>query len=416
MNIVTVSARPRLRRVHRRRAARLARASMCRNALPPRGRAAIITDTTVGRALWADRWRHSLRAGGLRSRPGHMRFPAGESHKRAGARWRTCSEWCAEQAADAARDVISSSRWAAAWPATWRALRRRALRRGGVPASCRLPTTLLAAVDASVGGKTAVDLARGEEPGRRCFHQPSLVLTDPCPSCARCRRRCWPTARARSSNTACWPTRRSSSRCAARTGWMHLEEIIVRSVSVKRDRGLRGRVRHRRAAAAESGPHLRPRHRDAVPITPSPMDRPWPWARHDGRRRGEPYRSFAGPCRAANLACGLPVHAGVFPPTSWRAPRWATRSAGAMRLRWCCPSASAIASSITLPVSEAARRIRARPEGTGGTAMNIAVRPGPLRGRVEIPASKSVAHRAMICRCAGRPSYTDRCSTPSTMT
>ena len=27
--------------------------------------------------------------------------------------------------------------------------------------------------------------------------------------------------------------------------------------------------------------------------------------------------------------------------------------------------------------------------------MNIAVRPGPLRGRVEIPASKSVAHRAM---------------------
>lgn len=28
--------------------------------------------------------------------------------------------------------------------------------------------------------------------------------------------------------------------------------------------------------------------------------------------------------------------------------------------------------------------------------MNIAVRPGPLRGRVEIPASKSVAHRAMI--------------------
>ena len=36
--------------------------------------------------------------------------------------------------------------------------------------------------------------------------------------------------------------------------------------------------------------------------------------------------------------------------------------------------------------------------------MNIAVRPGPLRGRVEIPASKSVAHRAMIAAAlADRP-------------
>ena len=36
--------------------------------------------------------------------------------------------------------------------------------------------------------------------------------------------------------------------------------------------------------------------------------------------------------------------------------------------------------------------------------MNIAVRPGPLHGRVEIPASKSVAHRAMIAAAlADRP-------------
>lgn len=41
----------------------------------------------------------------------------------------------------------------------------------------QIPTTLLAAVDASVGGKTAVDLNSGKNQVG-CFHQPSLVLCD----------------------------------------------------------------------------------------------------------------------------------------------------------------------------------------------------------------------------------------------
>ncbi|NLI52973.1 MAG: 3-dehydroquinate synthase [Clostridiales bacterium] len=41
----------------------------------------------------------------------------------------------------------------------------------------QLPTTLLAAVDSSVGGKTAVDLAAGKNLAG-LFHQPSLVLCD----------------------------------------------------------------------------------------------------------------------------------------------------------------------------------------------------------------------------------------------
>ena len=48
----------------------------------------------------------------------------------------------------------------------------------GIP-FIQIPTTLLAAVDSSVGGKTAVDLRAGKNLAG-AFHQPSLVICDPC--------------------------------------------------------------------------------------------------------------------------------------------------------------------------------------------------------------------------------------------
>ena len=42
----------------------------------------------------------------------------------------------------------------------------------------QVPTTLLAMVDSSVGGKTAIDMAGGKNQVG-CFHQPSLVVCDP---------------------------------------------------------------------------------------------------------------------------------------------------------------------------------------------------------------------------------------------
>lgn len=66
--------------------------------------------------------------------------------------------------------------WAAAWWGTWPALPPPTYLRG-IP-FVQIPTTFLAAIDSSVGGKTAVNI----RPGKNlvgAFHQPSLVICDP---------------------------------------------------------------------------------------------------------------------------------------------------------------------------------------------------------------------------------------------
>ena len=148
----------------------LDRAGELASAVFPRGAtAAVVTDATVG-ALYAARVRSSLEAAGFRTVA--TAFPAGERSKTLATYGEVLSFLAAAQ--------VTRNDFAVALG-------------GGVPGDLagfsaatylrgipflQVPTTLLAAVDSSVGGKTAVDLPEGKNLAG-AFHQPRLVLCDP---------------------------------------------------------------------------------------------------------------------------------------------------------------------------------------------------------------------------------------------
>lgn len=138
-----------------------------RSVMPPCC-AAIVTDTTVD-ALYGDIVQKSLENAGFSTL--RYAFPAGEEHKT----WATLGnilEFLAENHLTRSDVIVALG--------------------GGVPGDVagfaaavyargirfvQVATTLLAAVDSSVGGKTAVDLTAGKNLAG-AFHQPELVLTD----------------------------------------------------------------------------------------------------------------------------------------------------------------------------------------------------------------------------------------------
>ena len=142
---------------------------LCRAVLPGAARLAVVTDSTVG-PLYGERLCASLTAAGFDARP--ISIPAGEKSK---------SVRMLESLYDAFMDmqltrtdgVVALGGGVVGDLAGFAA----ATILRGVP-FIQIPTTLLAQVDSSVGGKVAVDLKAGKNLAG-AFWQPRLVLMDP---------------------------------------------------------------------------------------------------------------------------------------------------------------------------------------------------------------------------------------------
>ena len=130
--------------------------------------AAIVTDTNVA-PLYADRVQQSLERAGFRVVK-HV-FPAGENSKNLTV-WGEVLSFLAENGLGRGDFVVALGGGVVGDLAGFAAS---AYQRG--IRFVQLPTSMLAAVDSSVGGKTAVDLPQGKNLAGS-FHQPSLVLCD----------------------------------------------------------------------------------------------------------------------------------------------------------------------------------------------------------------------------------------------
>lgn len=130
--------------------------------------AAIVSDSNVA-PLYLDRVKASLEAAGFRTC--EFVFPAGESSKN-GETYLNLLEFLAEHQITRSDTLVALGGGVVGDLTGFAA----ATFLRGV-AFVQLPTTLLAAVDASVGGKTAIDLKNGKNLAG-AFYQPRLVLCD----------------------------------------------------------------------------------------------------------------------------------------------------------------------------------------------------------------------------------------------
>lgn len=135
--------------------------------LPPRLH--IVADATVA-ALYASFIMESLRAAGFE--PELLTVPSGEASK-SREQLAHIHDWLIERRAERAEAVVALGGGVIGDLAGFAA----ATYLRGVPL-VQLPTSLLAQVDASIGGKVAIDHPRGKNL-IGAFHQPCMVLADP---------------------------------------------------------------------------------------------------------------------------------------------------------------------------------------------------------------------------------------------
>ncbi|MEP2891059.1 3-dehydroquinate synthase [Tateyamaria sp.] len=146
----------------------LAQAGALISPMLPRPRVAIVTETRVA-ALHLDALRAGLAAAGIQSEA--LALPPGETTK-SWTHLEQVSEWLLDQKIER-RDVVIALGGGVIGDLVGFAC---AILRRGVR-FVQVPTSLLAQVDSSVGGKTAINASQGKNL-IGAFHQPSLVLAD----------------------------------------------------------------------------------------------------------------------------------------------------------------------------------------------------------------------------------------------
>jgi len=137
----------------------------------PAHRVAVIADHQVA-ALYGERAMTALRSGDAPAAPLLLTFPAGEKHKTR-ATWGSLTDQLV--AAGLGRDSVVVALGGGVTGDLAGFVAATYLR--GVP-FVQVPTTLLAMIDASIGGKTGVDTTAGKNLVG-AFHHPALVLVDP---------------------------------------------------------------------------------------------------------------------------------------------------------------------------------------------------------------------------------------------
>ena len=275
----------------------------------------------------------------------------------------------------------------------------------GIP-FVQVPTTLLAAVDSSVGGKTAVNLASGKNQVG-CFYQPSLVLCDPDTL------RTLPPEEYRNgcAEVIKYAVLRSepffSDALRAEPVSAQVEHVIATCVGMKRDlvaadefdRGSRQLLNlgHSFGHAVEKMQRITPCRTAAAWPSAWPLSRARPPNAASARRT---------PARRLSRSCGS---------TACRRRRTFTRDA----LTDAARSDKKDRRRQAAPHRAGAHRpLPHRGDPGGGHPrlargrrhrMNQTVLPGPRTGSVRIPASKSQAHRLLICAALGTQPVALRC-------